>query len=370
MKTFFNLVQEIQKTGRCHHCGTCVAFCDALNYGALELDEEGVPRYKDVNKCIECGLCYSICPEVHELDEEIKKRLAWSEPIGRVVSVSSVRAIDEDIRKNATDGGAVTALLLYLFDTGQINGAIVAKKIGPYERVPYLATSSEEIIDAAGFFFETSHGIHSFSQQYSESATVEAFNTLRKQGLTRVALVATPCQIFAFRKMEALGVVPSESIKFCLGLFCSGNFIFNEENREKMANIGDFSWEEVEKINIKEDVMLHLKGGEVKHIPLEKLDFMKKYACKMCMDYTAQYADISFGGLGSDEGWTTALARTPAGRAALQAAISNTLEEFSYKDRPNMVTEIIHKIYEASARKRRSSRERLRGLKKSVTVKM
>ena len=62
MKTFFNLIQEVQKPGRCHHCGGCVTFCTAINYGALELGEDGKPRYKDIEKCIECGLCYSICP--------------------------------------------------------------------------------------------------------------------------------------------------------------------------------------------------------------------------------------------------------------------------------------------------------------------
>jgi coenzyme F420 hydrogenase subunit beta len=33
------------------------------------LDAEGKPRYGDEDKCIECGLCYSICPEIDELDE-------------------------------------------------------------------------------------------------------------------------------------------------------------------------------------------------------------------------------------------------------------------------------------------------------------
>ena len=85
MKTFFNLIQEVQKPGLCHHCGGCVTFCTAINYGALELGEDGRPRYKDIEKCIECGLCYSICPEIGELDEEAKRRVAWSAPMGRIL---------------------------------------------------------------------------------------------------------------------------------------------------------------------------------------------------------------------------------------------------------------------------------------------
>ena len=40
METFFDLVQQVQKPGLCHRCGGCVTFCTAVNFGALELDEE------------------------------------------------------------------------------------------------------------------------------------------------------------------------------------------------------------------------------------------------------------------------------------------------------------------------------------------
>src|SRR5210317_1398938 len=118
MKTFNNLIEDVQKPGLCHRCGGCVTFCTAVNYGALELDEEGKPRYGDADKCIECGLCYSICPEIDELDEETRKRLAWSPPIGRIIETGVARATDAEVRKNATDGGVVTALLLHLLKSG------------------------------------------------------------------------------------------------------------------------------------------------------------------------------------------------------------------------------------------------------------
>ena len=131
MKTFFNLIQEVQKPGLCHHCGGCVTFCTAINYGALELDENGRPRYSDIEKCIECGICHSICPEVGELDEEMKRQLAWSAPIGRIIETTVARAKDPEVRAHGTDGGVVTALLLHLLDMGRIDGAIVSRQSGP-----------------------------------------------------------------------------------------------------------------------------------------------------------------------------------------------------------------------------------------------
>ncbi len=369
MKTFFNLIQEVQKPGLCHHCGACVSICSAVNYGALELDEEGKPRYKDIERCIECGLCYSICPEISELEEETKKRICWSEPIGRILSVTVARAISPEIRKRATDGGVVTGILLHLMDIGRIDGAIVAKQIGPFQREPYLATTKEEIIDAAGFFFGTSHGVKGLGDEYMAHASVEQFNPLMKKGLRRVALVATPCQIHAFRRMETLGVVPSDSIKISLGLFCSGNFLFGEKERGKLAEMGNFDWNDVKKVNVKDNFIVHLKDGQRKEIPIEDLEFMKRFACRYCDDYSSQYADISFGGIGAEEGWTTVIARTSVGRAAFKDALGDTIEEYPKEKNPEYASDALNKILQAASKKRKSARFHRKELGQSVEVK-
>ena len=72
MKTFTDLIDEVQKPGLCHRCGGCVTFCTSINYGALKLGDDGSPQYADREKCIECGLCYSICPEIDEYQEETR----------------------------------------------------------------------------------------------------------------------------------------------------------------------------------------------------------------------------------------------------------------------------------------------------------
>jgi coenzyme F420 hydrogenase subunit beta len=291
--------------------------------------------------------------------------------MGRIIETSVLSASDGGIRQKATDGGAVTALLLHLFHEGRIDGAIVAKQVGPFQRRPFLATSEEEILAAAGFFFDTSHGMKSFSDQYMTYSSIEEFDPLVKKGLERVALVGTPCQIHSVRRMQAMGLVPSDSIRFCLGLFCSGNFIFGEEERAKLADWGAFRWEEVRKINVKEDLMVHLQGGEIRRIPLEKLDTIRRYACRFCPDYAAEYADISFGGIGADEGWTTVISRTPLGRAALADAKGRgALTEYSVADKPDYASRALEVVTRWSERKKKAARENRSFLgTKSVQVK-
>jgi len=322
MKSFHNLIKDVQKPGLCHRCGGCVTFCTAVNYGALELDADGKPRYADEDKCIECGLCYSICPEIDELDAETKQRAGWQPPNGRVIEIGIACAADPDVRQKATDGGLVTALLLHLYNRGRIDGAIVTRPSGPFQREPFLAVSEDDIRGAAGFFFDTSQGMKNFSDFYSTFGQIKEFDPLMKRNLHRVAFVGTPCQINAVRRMQTLNIIPSDTIKFCLGLFCSGNFAFGPQQQQKIAKIGRFQFEDVRKINIKEDLIVHLNSGEVKTIMLDELEFMKRFACYFCPDYAAELADVSFGGIGADEGWTTFITRTPVGRAIVADARS------------------------------------------------
>lgn len=370
METFFNLIQEVQKPGFCHRCGGCVTFCTAVNFGALEIDDDGKPRYGDIEKCIECGLCYCICPEVDELEDETRRKAAWSEPNGRIIETSVARAADPAVRETATDGGVVTAMLLHLFDTGRIDGAIVTKAAGPFKRRPCLATTREEIADAAGFYFDTSHGMKHMSDKYVTYSSIEEFAPMVKKGLRRVALVGTPCQIKAFRRMEVLGIVPADSVSYCFGLFCSGNFTFTDDQRTKLAADHDFSWETVKRINIKEAFMVHLNNGDIRTIALDDLDFMKRYACKYCPDYTAEFADISFGGIGAEPGWTTLITRTPLGRAVYADAKEGAVEEYSAANNPSFASDALAALREASAAKKQTARRNRRDLgTKNINIK-
>jgi len=369
MKTFFDLVQEVQKKNRCHHCGGCVSFCSAINYGALRFDDKGSPCYDDVAKCIECGICYMICPEISELDNAIKKQAQWSSPAGRIIGTSIVRASDEALRQKATDGGAVTAILLHLFETGRINGAIVSRTTDK-GRQPWLATSKQEIFDSAGTHFDASHGMANFADTYSTySPSIKALKELRKEGIERIAFVGTPCQINTIRKMQAIGIVPADSIEFCFGLFCSGNFVFSGEEFKHIEKEFGFRHEDVESINVKDEFIFTLESGKTIKVPLEKLNRVKRTACRFCNDFSAEYADISFGGIGADKGWTTVITRNPLGRAVLADAVDSVLDAYKYEDNPKYATLAEDAVLKASRAKNHNAQIMLKQLgTKGVSV--
>ena len=132
-----------------------------------------------------------------------------------------------------------------------------------------------------------------------------------------------------------------------------------------MEKLGKFKWDEVYKVNVKEDLMIHMRNEEVRHIPLEQLGFMKRYACQFCDDYAAEFADLSFGGLGSPDGWTTVIVRSPQGQALFANALRGALELYSYREIPQLSGGMMAKVLEWSDKKKRLAMENFQKLEKA-----
>ena len=98
--------------------------------------------------------------------------------------------------------------------------------------------------------------------------------------------------------------------------------------------------------------MVHLNSGESKHIMLDELEFMKRFACYFCPDYSAEYADLSFGGIGAEEGWTTVITRTPVGRAIMADARFKAIEVEQQEKQPGSVARALKQVRAWSAKKK------------------
>ena len=323
VKTFHDLRKEVQQYNTCGKCGGCVSFCSADNLGALKVGQDGMPCFADEEKCLRCGICCMICPNIHDLDVELKKKTNWEPPIGPMKDLTSAQTANPLITERCTDGGVVTSLLIYLLDNHMIDAALVSRSDGPFHRAPLLATTGEEIISAAGSHYDESFHVAELGSQYSTySPAMYELRRLRERFIDRVAVVGTPCQIHTIRKMQVLGVVPSEVIKYTLGLFCMENFSFNDLQLEHLGRKHGFDVTQITKVNVKEDFFVYLEDGRVIHIPFEDIDFIARPACLVCPDFSAEYSDISFGGLGSPAGYTTVLIRSEKGKWVYRGALT------------------------------------------------
>jgi len=323
VKTFKDLIIEVHEKGICQECGGCVSFCSSADYNVIGFKDPFLPPvYINQDKCLECGICYCICPQTHILDDDLNKLYKFSNfkemPIGFIKNIYSCQAVDESFLLNGTDGGVVNSLINYLIEEKIVDGAIVAKTEAPFLRESMFAKSKDELLKASGAHLEIAPQLDGIEKFTTYTHTISELNHYK---FYKLAVVGTPCQIYTIRCMQTLGVTPSENIEICLGLFCYENFLFDKSQIIKFEKDFNVKFEDIERINIKEDLIFNLKDGKIIRIPFNYLeDYMRK-ACYACSDFSNIYADISFGGLGSQEKFTTILTRTDKGQDIFSKAI-------------------------------------------------
>ena len=340
---FSCLEREVVAERVCCLCGTCAAFCEKIKINEEsrnELKPEFVEEYDTV-----CGLCYAFCPrtflpfselerrifgvarasearEVSEAKEESEAREASAEPLGVYRSCYAVRSKKEkgDLEGRVQDGGAVTSLLAYALEEGVLDSAVVTAADEQWRPQTRVARSHEDLKAAAG----TKYTIYP-----SVLGVKEAF----EEGCESVGFVGLPCQIQGLRKVQTSEQpyeVGKEKIKLLVGLFCMENFsagllefVSARLEKEGLDLAG------VKKFDIKGKELLISGGasGGVHKIALDEIKEYESEGCSVCTDYTAELADISVGSVGSEEGWSTVLARTELGEEVVKGALEKGFVE-------------------------------------------
>jgi coenzyme F420 hydrogenase subunit beta len=162
--------------------------------------------------------------------------------------------------------------------------------------------------------------------------------------------------------MQLLNVLPADSVVLTLGLFCMENFSFDASARRALEKTLSVKLGQIRKLNIKDDVIVTTAGKKTTHIPFEVMDEFARPACFACSDFANEYADISCGGLGSPDGYTTTLLRTTAGEMLYNRAKQDgAVEELRFADadvRRNATTEMMAKIVAATRRKQSRAAKR------------
>jgi coenzyme F420 hydrogenase subunit beta len=306
---------DVIEEGICVGCGSCATVCPTrcitLTYGVPRI-EHAVDR----NKCIRCGTCYFQCPrsfiDLKSLQNMVFAKQPEDETIGVYIDAYSSRATEGEILKRAQDGGVGTALLLYALEEGIIDGAVTAMKNKPWEPIPFVARSREDLLSAAG-------------TKYTVASNMITLRTaIRDQGFKKLGYVGTPCNVQALRKMELYPVgareIP-EGIEFIIGLFCMENFFYGDI-RSIVEYESSVDISKVKKMDIKKGKFwVYTTDGDIISIDLDKTLKYAQPSCHLCLDYTSELADISIGGVGSPAGRSTVLIRNEKGKDIFENAI-------------------------------------------------
>ena len=304
-----SLQRDVVDPCRCVGCGACTVVCP---FNCLEY-VDGTPRL--VKKCENCGICPKVCPiydwswsraEEFVLGRQRKEDECFG--ISRRLIVA--QATDEKVLKKCQDGGAVTALLAYALQNGIVDGVAVSGLSAdrPLYPVPKLATTVEEVLENSG-------------TRYAYSPNLLAFQEGVKQGKKSLAFVGTPCQVHAVRKIQMFPLKKySNPLQFAVGLMCTESFTYGGLFGDHIKGKLGVDLNDVVKMNIKGKILVYLKSGEEKSIPLAEAKQHARISCHACNDFSAELADISAGGLGLS-GWTFIILRTERGEQVFNGAV-------------------------------------------------
>lgn len=236
---------------------------------------------------------------------------------GKYKEVMALKAKDAKVTGVAQDGGVVTSILCYALDQGIIDGALLAAKSDtPWLPKPVVATTKEEIMACAGTKYTLSPNMWSIK------------SAAREYALDKIAIVGTPCQIYAARKMQLYPFGArhiADKIALTVGIFCTENFsyaglktIIEDHCKVPMAS--------VTKMEIGKG-KFSVKGAKDVSIPIKETHKYEQDGCHVCSDLVAEFADISTGSIGTPDGWSTTFTRTTKGSDLMKKAIAAGLFE-------------------------------------------
>ena len=331
---FTDLKADVIDKGKCTGCGSCVAVCPTQVIKFIDdiptLQEvpgeipEGEPP---VGKCIECKLCYFVCPVTESLAPRMQELFGTEDVFGTYLNLYKAKTEVPEIAEVAQDGGIVSTILAFAFQKGLIDGAIVseASEENPWVPKPKIITSYEELMKSAGTRYSLSPNIISLAQYREVVEELLAKHPVGEDWL-RLAFVGTPCQAHGIRKMhnalEGADIRPANLVVLNIGLFCMENFDAKKLHQLILDKTGA-TIDQIRKMDIKKGA-LHIfpkDGGDAKTIPLEETTEAVRSGCHSCEDLTAWYADISVGSIGTPGGWSTVFVRTQKGKDIFEGAV-------------------------------------------------
>ena len=342
-KGWVELDSEIIKKGKCVYCGACGAFCANIKFDF----EKEVPiedgSCQDVNTCRDgFGLCYNLCPKtgIEQIPLPLLDKWVFGKNqnkiLGHYIDIVSVKLTNLGKENLPIEAGPLTALLSIAMEEGLIDCSIITDKDDNFRPFPMLGTNRKELFKGVGY-------------KPTQSPTLSLLGDAINKEHTDIAVVGTPCQIQALRKLQnhpGFDFEAFDLVSLAIGTFCFGTFYnqlltscFKEYgiNNKEIIKVG------TDKNKFKMKILT--KNGNTE-IPLNYIyDRAIRNSCFSCSDYTASFADISVGNIGSEEGWRTMIIRTERGKKIYDRVLQKGIFEERYlsKDVEELVLDITRK---------------------------
>lgn len=323
---FDTLKRDVIDVGLCTRCGTCVGVCPSQHLEFVDVLGDCLPAAKATIDCVDCPApCLAACPGAEVDFMEMNRQVFGTTPddilLGHALDFYVSWANDDEIRARGSSGGAMTAILKYLLETGAVKGVVCLADDpdDPMLPKPIIATSYEMLRAAQ----QSKYSIAPVNQILRE---IEAFDG-------PVAFVGLPDQVQALRKLQQMDHPSVRNIKLILGSYCGSVHHFTSIVAFlKKHGITDLdavarveyragTWPGKLRVTLNDGRKFELEKFYANYMTL----FYAVERSMLCIDLSNEFADLSFGDAWAPryedrhEGFSYVIARTKAGRDLITA---------------------------------------------------
>ncbi|MDP2093413.1 MAG: Coenzyme F420 hydrogenase/dehydrogenase, beta subunit C-terminal domain [Hydrogenophaga sp.] len=326
-----NKLQNVINNNLCAGCGLCQSVFGDKKI-LIKIDRNGFyrPCIKDNLTEIESDLLSGFCPGII-VKKPPTKTPAYDSIWGEMYDCFIGAASDTNVRNEASSGGAISSILMYLLEGNFVDAIIHTGASGnqAYINEVKISTNSQQIIDNA-------------NSRYSPSAPlIDILNNIQK--FKKVAFVGKPCDVAALRQYAEFNSEVKEKVKFYISFFCAGvpsiNATFD------IVRALDVDLDNVKKLDYRKEgwpgFFRIIDINNNKHKLSYSLTWMKllgpkvQFRCKLCSDGVGHLADIvcadaweefdekGFPTFKNAPGKSLIISRTKVGKEILEQALSN-----------------------------------------------
>jgi coenzyme F420 hydrogenase subunit beta len=300
------LLEDVHKRDLCIGCGACVDLCPYFkNYRG---------KTSQLFACtLEQGRCFAYCPKA-EVDLNDLTRKIWhadydGSPLGPYRKVLASRAGTQMDRGAFQAGGTVSALMAFALKNKLIDAAALTDRDG-LTPVARLVTDWQKVTGCA-------------SSKFMASPTLSALNMGVREGYRRLGVVGTPCQMTAVAQMRSNPLEKKEHdvpVGLSVGLFCNWSV-----DTRQLINLLDqrLKISEIRSMDIPPPpaglLVLETDNGRME-VSLSEIKPLIPHTCYICLDMTAEFADLSVGMYEGRPGWNTLMVRSERGAEMVDQA--------------------------------------------------
>lgn len=281
-------ISKVVDANLCTGCGLCAGVFSPTA-ASMALNEEGFLRpvqSRALNQA-EAQLFDRICPGagLQHPDRDNTFQALW----GPIQTVMAGHAIDDEVRFKGSSGGVLSALAIYLLETGLVQGVlhISVSEEHPFENSIQLSTTREDVLRAAG------------SRYAPASPLAEINRYLAMPG--QFAFIGKPCDVAALRALQREKPEIEQKFPYLMSFMCAGTP--SMKGTEAVVRHMGFEPEDVRQFRYRGNGWPGMARAESKTGQAAEMDYEAswgtilnrylQFRCKICPDGTGEFADVT-----------------------------------------------------------------------------